>query len=112
MKTDEEKLDAKYRQWIQRQPSALSQTYGEFPNGQGRNDAAHYRTSGNAGVGMKPLFSCLPLTHREHMRQHGTSYTLLEGVNWWEFNLSIHQFNFERETGHKIPEKYRVHYEI
>lgn len=105
------KLDEIYKKWIREQISALSQIYGEFVMGKGYNDAAHFRHSGNSGTGMKPYFSCLPLTHKEHLRQHGVNYDRLESWEWWERQLGVHQGRFERETGLQIPEEYRVHYD-
>lgn len=67
--------DAEYHAWVQRQPSCVSQAFGEYladgPNaGEGRNEAAHIRRAGAAGTAYKPAYWQIPLTHDEHQYQH------------------------------------------
>lgn len=60
--------DEEYLAWIRRQPSALSKKFSEYVDGEGRCEAAHVRH--NSGVGTKPPYSAIPLTHEEHAEQH------------------------------------------
>jgi len=65
--------DEKYRKWIQEQPSCVSgkQDCVEFDGGGAMLcEAAHVRRAYNSGVGIKPEYSCVPLTHDEHALQH------------------------------------------
>lgn len=54
--------DKKYLAWLRTQPCCLT---GIMPT-----VAAHVRRSNNSGVGLKPLFSAVPLTDEVHKYQH------------------------------------------
>lgn len=69
-RSQDERDDAAFLEWLRTQPSCLSGQFSEFVNGQGRNVAAHVRRAANAGVAIKPLFSAVPLTDEEHKIQH------------------------------------------
>lgn len=76
--------DEEFRAWIQRQPSAWS---GEFDyHEKGRNcEAAHVsRIEYGRGAAHKPEFSCIPLTHAEHMLHHAKGESALGGREWFE----------------------------
>lgn len=78
--------DEEYREWIRRQKSALSGQWGLWlcDVGEGRCEACHYRTAKNSGVGMKPEYSCIPLTAQEHRRQHQVGQFKFMSRDWWE----------------------------
>lgn len=78
--------DKSFLVWIRTLPSAVS---GKSPT-----IAAHYRTAKNSGIGIKPLYSAIPLTDEEHREQH-----------------RIGQFNFiPREKWEELTEHYRERY--
>jgi len=64
--------DAAYRGWITHQPSALSgKNDWDEDAGEGRCVAAHVRrVAAGSGTGIKPDYSCIPLTDAEHREQH------------------------------------------
>lgn len=82
--------DKKFREWVQRQPSALSGQFSEWVNGEGRCIAAHYRTAANSGTASKPKYSCIPLTNDEHLRQHQIGQFAFQPREWWEREIEKH----------------------
>lgn len=76
--------DEQFRKWIQLQPSAISNEYSEYVNGEGRCEAAHVRRSNEAGTSYKPLYACIPLTHKEHHIQHTQGETALKPHDWFD----------------------------
>lgn len=100
--------DAQYRHWISYQPSCYSGDFSEWVNGVGRSIAAHVRRSSNSGTGMKPEYSCIPLTHDEHMLQHREGESALVGLEWekernnylilWVKNYLYKEFNVKSLT--------------
>lgn len=64
--------DKDYLDWVTYQPSCISGEYSEFDeNEEGRCIAAHVRrVRDGAGTGMKPRYSAVPLTFKEHQIQH------------------------------------------
>lgn len=63
--------DADYRLWIQKQPSCLTNTFSEYlEDGTGRSIACHVRRARDSGVGYKPPYSYVPMTHEQHLHQH------------------------------------------
>jgi hypothetical protein len=70
VKSEAEREDAEFLDWIRAQPSCVSGLFSEYVDGQGRCVAAHVRRASNAGTGHKPLFSAVPLTDEEHKLQH------------------------------------------
>jgi len=76
--------DEQFRKWIQLQPSAISNEYSEYINGDGRCEAAHVRRSTDSGTGYKPPYACIPLTHAEHTKQHNEGETSLKPREWFE----------------------------
>lgn len=83
-KAKKRKLDKEFRRWIQTLPSCISGDYSEWVHGEGRNIAAHVRRAGNSGTAHKPLFSCVPLTHNEHMKQHQEGESALAPQDYFE----------------------------
>lgn len=76
--------DRQYRYWISHQTSCISGNFSEWVDGVGRCEAAHHRTAANAGVGMKPPYSCIPLTRAEHAWQHQAGASELGDRDWWD----------------------------
>lgn len=71
--------DRDFQAWVRRQPSCISGDFSEWVDGQGRNEFCHVRrVSNGSGMGIKPLFSGVPMTHAEHAMQHqyGEAYLL------------------------------------
>lgn len=67
--------DNDFLAWIRTLPSAIS---GKRPC-----IAAHYRTAFNSGVGIKPLYSAIPLTDEEHKYQHHVGqYDFMSRDRW------------------------------
>ena len=87
--------DKNYREWIQRQPSCISGEYSEYVDGEGRCIAAHVRRAKNSGIGMKPEFSCVPLTDAEHRLQHQHGETYLAPKAWWDEQVEIYRQRYE-----------------
>lgn len=94
--------DDEYCAWLRKQKSAYSHRVAH----RGRTIvAAHYRTAKNSGVGIKPLFSAIPLTNEEHLEQHRVGQFKFASRAWWEAQVSMYQQLYIAEGG-KIPEKY------
>lgn len=71
--------DEEFRQWIQRQPSAWSGEFSEYVDGEGRCEAAHVsRIEYGRGMGHKPEYACVPLTHAEHMLHHAKGESVFD----------------------------------
>lgn len=71
--------DKDFQAWVRRQPSCISGCFSEWVDGEGRCEFAHVRrVARGSGVGIKPAFSGVPLTHAEHamQHQHGEAYVL------------------------------------
>lgn len=74
--------DAQFLEWLRRRPSAVSGRY-DYNDGVGRCEACHYRHAGNSGWGMKPPYSAIPLTHKEHILQTKiTQYKFMPKERW------------------------------
>lgn len=91
--------DSAYLAWLRKQPSAFS---GRTPC-----EACHYRTSINSGIGIKPLYSAVPLTSDEHQDQHRIGTYKFAARDWWEAQVKKYQIAYEM-TGGTIPGKYRA----
>lgn len=77
--------ERKYLDWLSRWPSALSDTYGSYIDGEGRNDPAHVRrVSKGAGIAEKPEFFAIPLTHEEHFKTHQHGEEIFNPASWYE----------------------------
>jgi hypothetical protein len=100
--------DDEFRAWVQRQPSAWSGDYSEYVNGEGRCEAAHVsRIEYGRGVGLKPKYACIPLTHDEHMRHHA------KGESVFDRYLDEHDSDAEHmlaESGRQWMERMRIKY--
>lgn len=88
--TSDEKRDEQFLDWLTYQPSCLDEGWNQWDveKGEGRNIACHIRRiSRGAGMGIKPLFSAVPLTDKQH-RIQGTSERICldvykpEGAPW------------------------------
>lgn len=90
--------DKKFREWIQKQPSAVSGDFSEWINGEGRCEAAHVRRSGEAGVSFKPEYACIPLTHDEHQEQHQHGETALKPREWFESTRNKYVIKWAKTT--------------
>ena len=97
--TDDEFLD-----WIRLQPSALSGRHSEYVDGEGRCEAAHVRRASNSGVGMKPRYSAIPLTRKEHALQHaegepalGKSVGKLTDKEWYRQKAMFYVSSWAKE---------------
>jgi hypothetical protein len=91
--------DETYLKFLRAQRSAFS---GRVPC-----IAAHYRTANNSGIGIKPLFSAIPLTHPEHAEQHRIGTFKFASRDWWEATVRIYQDRFIMAGG-VIPPRYMV----
>jgi hypothetical protein len=77
--------DEQFREWVQKQPSCWSGEFSEYINGDGRCEAAHVsRIEYGRGIGHKPEYACIPLTHKEHMLHHAKGESALGGRDWFE----------------------------
>ena len=81
-RSQEQREDAKFLEWIRTLPSAFS---GKYPC-----IAAHYRTAANSGTGIKPLFSAIPLTWGEHQLQHQIGQYSFMPRDWWERKVAYY----------------------
>ena len=75
--------DADYQAWCRKRPSAYS---GKTTN----IVFAHYRTANNSGIGVKPVYSGIPLTQTEHMIQHRIGQFNFMEKDRWEFLVEAH----------------------
>lgn len=77
--------DTEFLIWVRRQPSAHSGDYSEWVNGEGRCEAAHIsRIEYGRGIGHKPDYSAIPLTHVEHALTHTAGESALRPREWFE----------------------------
>lgn len=60
--------DQAFLDWIETLPSCLTGEYSEHleNTGEGRSIACHVRRSSAAGTALKPKFSAVPMTFRQH----------------------------------------------
>jgi len=95
------RLDKEFRQWIERQPSAYSGRFSEWPDGVGYSIACHVRRAANAGTGYKPLFSCIPLSDAEHKLTHQHGESALAPPGWFEMKAAEYLARWREESGMK-----------
>lgn len=89
--------DKKFLKWLSFQPSCLDGDFNQWDDGIGRNIPAHVRrVNRGSGMGLKPQFSAVPLTHEQHMIQHqcgesevirrfsGIDLTTAQAAEWFE----------------------------
>lgn len=77
--------DEQFLAWIRLQPSAHSDEFSEHVNGEGRCEAAHVsRIANGRGVGHKPEYSAIPLTHAEHALTHAKGESALRPREWFD----------------------------
>lgn len=83
--------DEEYLEWLRTMPSATLGEYGEYVNGEGRNEAAHVRrVADGAGIAEKPPYSAIPLTAEEHNLQHQKGESVIAPKEWWEKQACIY----------------------
>jgi len=82
------KLDEEFREFVKRQPSCISGRFSEFHDGGGFSIACHVRRSATAGIGWKPLFSCVPLVDTEHKNTHQHDDGYYHPKEWWDEKAS------------------------
>jgi hypothetical protein len=83
--------DKKYLLWLRTQPSAIDGHMDYDPDtGQRWCDPCHYRTAANSGVGCKPEYSAIPLTHAQHLEQHRVGQFNFRPREWWEYQTEKH----------------------
>ena len=82
--------DRQYRQWVQKQRSCISGNFSEYVNGEGRNPACHVRRGGFSGIAYKAPYSCVPMTHDEHARQHYKGESALRSKEWFDEQVIIY----------------------
>lgn len=73
--------DAEFREWIQSQPSAWSGEFDYDPNltHDPACEAAHVsRLEYGRGMNLKPEYSCVPLTRKEHMNHHAKGESVFD----------------------------------
>lgn len=75
--------DKQYQLWLRSQPSALDGGM-DYDNGTAYCDPCHYRTAANSGVGCKPEYCAIPLTHAQHLEQHRVGQFNFMPREWWE----------------------------
>lgn len=80
--------DDDYLRWLRTLPSALS---GGYPT-----EACHYRTARNSGVGIKPMYSAIPLTPLEHREQHRIGQYNFMPRDWWEEKVAYYVETYKR----------------
>lgn len=75
----------KYFTWLRKWPSVLSDTYGEYVEGEGRSVVAHVRrVSAGSGVAVKPPFFAVPMTQEEHDKTHQHGEEIFNPPEWFE----------------------------
>lgn len=64
--------DLEYLNWLTYQPSCLDGSWNQWDDGVGRNIACHVRRlKKGAGLAIKPPFSAVPMTDKQHRVQSG-----------------------------------------
>lgn len=78
--------DREFIEFVRSQPSCISGAWStwNYKLGEGRCEAAHWRTAATSGTAFKAPYSCIPLTHTEHRRQHQSGCEILGDRNWWK----------------------------
>ena len=61
--------DDDYQDWVRQRPCVVCGDY-DWVDGVGRCEYAHVRRADNAGTGIKPAYSGVPLCHKDHALQH------------------------------------------
>lgn len=75
--------DKQYQAWCRKQPCAVT--------GQTNNVIyAHYRTAANSGIGIKPIYSGIPMNAETHKLQHQIGQYALKTRIWWEQTIEKH----------------------
>lgn len=84
-KVREKGSDEEYQAYVRQFPSVLTLRYDEFVHGEGRSVFAHDRSvSDGAGTGIKPPYSGVPLTNKEHQMTHQNGQGYFNPPEWWE----------------------------
>lgn len=83
--------DKQFVAYIRTLPSCISGTFSEYVNGEGRSIAAHIRRAKSSGIGMKPEYSCVPLTDAEHRQQHQHGESSLAPKHWFDVQSEIYR---------------------
>jgi hypothetical protein len=74
-----------YELWLRTQPSAINGSMDyDSDTGMEYCDPCHFRTAANSGVGCKPDFSAIPMTHKQHLEQHRIGQFNFLPREWWE----------------------------
>jgi hypothetical protein len=78
--------DRDFIEFVRSQPSAFSGGWAKWDGtrGEGRCEAAHWRTAATSGTAFKAPYSCIPLTMTEHRRQHQYGCELFGDRAWWK----------------------------
>ena len=97
--------DKEFCHFLRRQPSAISNEFSEYINGEGRCVVAHVRRASNSGTGYKPKFSALPLTVDEHAAQHQHGEEHLKPKSWWDNQVAKHIVKFVK---HRLKQIFLV----
>lgn len=83
--------DDEYLEWVRTQPSAIDGSFSEYVDSVGRCEAAHFKDVGRgSGMGYKPEYSAIPLTHTQHHHQHLAGYEGVGGKEWFDRQVSLH----------------------
>ena len=61
--------DDEYQDWVRQKPCVVCGDY-DWVDGVGRCEYAHVRRADNAGTGIKPAYSGVPMCHQDHALQH------------------------------------------
>ena len=79
-------LDAEYLEWVKHQKSAISGDFSEYHDtGEAYCVPAHVRrVEHGSGTGIKPPYSAIPLTKKEHDYAHQHGDTQVRPDEWWE----------------------------
>ena len=90
--------DDDYLAWVRLQKSAVDGAFSEYINGEGRCEAAHFRSvADGAGMGYKPTYSAIPLTHAQHEVQHREGYAGVGGKDWFDKTALAHASRWAKE---------------
>ena len=83
------KEDNAFREWVRTLPSIISggseddDGFEVYINGEGISEAAHVNRVPESGVGIKALFSCVPLKPSEHRLYHKKGEEYFHPKEWW-----------------------------
>ena len=94
--------DKKFQEFVRKQPSCISGDY-DYNDGISQCEYAHVRRiNRGSGMGIKPLFSGVPLTHNEHHTQHAKGESSLVSVEQMDKYAEYYRIEWVKDMAKKM----------